>query len=60
MKYAFEMAVDGMVNLSNFMKIGTDIQKILRFWLKNVMGCNASINNGRDLLITPLRLNQMP
>jgi hypothetical protein len=49
--YAVEMASCGMIYtyLPSFMKIGTRIQVILRFCLRNLRGCNVGISDGRDL-----------
>jgi hypothetical protein len=41
--------------IPSFIKIGTGIQAILRFSLKNLRGCNVGITDGRNLWITPLR-----
>jgi hypothetical protein len=35
MKYAVEMASCGMIYVPSFMKIGTGVQAILRFYLSN-------------------------
>jgi hypothetical protein len=47
MMYDIEMVSYGMLYISCFMKIGTDIQAILRFCLGNLNGCNVDITNGR-------------
>jgi hypothetical protein len=49
MKYAIEMASCDMICLPNLMKIGTDVQAILRFCLRNLLGCNVGITDGWDL-----------
>jgi hypothetical protein len=49
MKYTVEMASDGMIYVPCFMKIDKGIQAILRFCLRNSIGCNVGITNGRDL-----------
>jgi hypothetical protein len=49
MKYAFEMASCGVIYVPCFMKIGTSLQSILRFYLKSLKGCNVGITEGRDL-----------
>jgi hypothetical protein len=48
MKYAVEMASCGMIYLPSFMKIGTGVQTILRFFLRNSRGCNVGITDGKD------------
>jgi hypothetical protein len=49
MKDAVEMASCGMIYIPSFMKIGTDVQAILRFSLTNLRGCNVDITDGTDL-----------
>jgi hypothetical protein len=49
MKNAVEMASCGMINLISFMEIGTGIQAILRFCLRNLRGCDVGITNGKVL-----------
>jgi hypothetical protein len=44
----------------SFMKIGTGVQAILWFCLRNLRGYNVGITDGRDCLITPLRWAKMP
>jgi hypothetical protein len=58
MKYAIEMAAYAMTHIPSFMKIGKGIQDKLRI-LKKIRGCNADITDERDLLITPLRWDQV-
>jgi hypothetical protein len=41
------------------MKIGRGVQAILRFFFRNLRGCNVGITDGRDILITPLRWAQV-
>jgi hypothetical protein len=53
--YAVDIAKYGMIYLPSFMKIVKDIQAILRFCLRSLIGCDAGITNGRDLLYTPIR-----
>jgi hypothetical protein len=48
--YIIDMASCSMI--SNFMKIGTDVQEILRLFLRD---CNVGITDVRDLWITLLR-----
>jgi hypothetical protein len=38
-----------MMYIPIFMNIGTGVQEILRFFLRNLRGCNVGITNGRDL-----------
>jgi hypothetical protein len=54
MKYAVEIASCGTICVSGFMKIGTGVQAILRFCLRNLRSCSVNITDGRDFLITPL------
>jgi uncharacterized protein YraI len=49
MKYAVEMASCGMIYIPSFVKIGTGVQAIVRFCLRNLRGCNVDITDGRDL-----------
>jgi hypothetical protein len=37
------------------MKMVEGIQAILRFSVRNLRGCNVDINDGMDLIVTPLR-----
>jgi hypothetical protein len=46
MKYAAEMALYGMILVPSFIKIGTGVQAILRFCLRNLRGSNVGIMNG--------------
>jgi hypothetical protein len=41
--------VSGMIFLPSIMKIGTGLQAILRFCLRNLRGSNVGITGGRDL-----------
>jgi hypothetical protein len=45
----------GMIRIPSFVKIGTGVQAILRFGLRNLRGCNIGIRDERDLGITTLR-----
>jgi hypothetical protein len=47
-EYAVEMASCGMIYILSFMKIGTGVQAVLRFSLRNLRGCNVVITKGRD------------
>jgi hypothetical protein len=48
-----------MIYLIKYMQIGTGIQAVLRFGLRELRDCNVSITDRRDLVITPLRLAEM-
>jgi hypothetical protein len=54
MKYPIEIALCGMICIPSFMKIGTGVQEILRFCLRNLRGCNAGISDGGDFLTNHL------
>jgi hypothetical protein len=43
------MGSGGMIYVPSFMKIGTGVEAISRFYLSNFKGCNVGISNGRDL-----------
>jgi hypothetical protein len=47
--YTVEMASCGVICLPSFMKTDSGVQAILRFNLRNFNGCNAGINDGREL-----------
>jgi hypothetical protein len=49
MMYDVEMALCYVICLPIFMKIGTGVQAILRFCLRNLKGCNVGITDRRDL-----------
>jgi hypothetical protein len=49
MKYAIEMFSCGVIYTPSFMKIGTGVQAILRFCLRNMNNCNAGISDGTNL-----------
>jgi hypothetical protein len=49
MIYAFEVPLCGMIIFSSFMKTGTDVQEVLRFYITNFRGCNVGITDGREL-----------
>jgi hypothetical protein len=49
MIYTVEMPSSSKVFLPSFMKIGTGIKTILRFFLSNLNGCNVGITNGMKL-----------
>jgi hypothetical protein len=46
MKYGVEMASDDMIYISSFMKIGTSVQAILKFCLRNLRDCEVGITDG--------------
>jgi hypothetical protein len=46
---AFEMTFCGMIYILSFVKIGTGVEAILRFYLSNLSGSNVDIANGKDL-----------
>jgi hypothetical protein len=43
------MASCGMIYVPRFMKIGTGVQAILRFSLRNLKGSDVGVTDGRDL-----------
>jgi hypothetical protein len=47
--YATDMTLCGMIHMSSFMKTGGAVPVILRFYLRNLMGCNVSITERRVL-----------
>jgi hypothetical protein len=49
MKYTFDMASCGIIYIPSFMKIDAGIQAILRFFLRNLRGCNIGITDVRDM-----------
>jgi hypothetical protein len=49
MKYAVDMASCCMIYIPSFMKIGTGVQAVLKFCLRNLRGCNVGVTYGRDL-----------
>jgi hypothetical protein len=60
MMYAVKIGSGGMIYVPSFMKIGTGVQAILMFCLRNLRGCNAGITDGSDLRSRPLRWAQVP
>jgi hypothetical protein len=46
MEYAAEMASYDMIYVPNFMKIGSGVQAILRFCLRNLIVSNVGITDG--------------
>jgi hypothetical protein len=49
MKYSFEMVSCGMIDTQSFMKMGTGIEAILKFYFRNLRGFNVGITDGRSL-----------
>jgi hypothetical protein len=49
MKCTVEICSGGMINIQNFMKIGTGVEGIVRFYLSILKGCNVGITDGRCL-----------
>jgi hypothetical protein len=49
LEYGVEMAPCGMIYIPSFMKTDAIVQAILRFYLRNLRGCNTGITDGRDL-----------
>jgi hypothetical protein len=45
MKYAFDVAQCGIIYEPRFVKAGTGIQEILRFFLIKLRGCNVGITD---------------
>jgi hypothetical protein len=48
MAYVTEMALCGIIYIPSFMKIGIDVQALLRFCLRNLRGSNAGFTDSRD------------
>jgi hypothetical protein len=46
LKYAGDIASDGVICLYIFTKFGTDVQAILRFWLNDLRGCTVGTTMG--------------
>jgi hypothetical protein len=46
--YAVEISSGGVIPLPSFMKSGTGIQAIIRFYHSNLNGCIVGITEGRD------------
>jgi hypothetical protein len=53
------MASSGTINVPSFMQIGAGVQATLRFFPRNLRGCNVGIADGRDILVMPLRWRQV-
>jgi hypothetical protein len=49
MKYAVGKASYGKIYVPSFMKIGTGVQAIFKFCLRNLRGCNVGITDRKDL-----------
>jgi hypothetical protein len=50
MKYSIEMASGEIIYLPRFIKIGTDVQAISRFCLRNLRSCNVGITDGMVMM----------
>jgi hypothetical protein len=61
MKYTIEMASCGVKYISSLMKVGTSVQAIIKYGLRNMRGCNAGtcITDVSGLLTTPMRGSQV-
>jgi hypothetical protein len=46
MIHTVEMPLCGMIFLPSSMNIGTGVDRILRFCLRNMKACNVDINDG--------------
>jgi hypothetical protein len=46
MKCTGEMGSDAMIHIPNFMKIGTDVEEILKFYISNFKYGNVGITDG--------------
>jgi hypothetical protein len=55
MRYIADVALDDILYIPIFMKIGTGVQVILRFYLRNLKGCNVGITHGTDICSAPLK-----
>jgi hypothetical protein len=55
MKCTVEMASCGMIYIPSFMKIGTGVETIFKFGLRNLRNSDVGMTDGRDLCITLLR-----
>jgi hypothetical protein len=49
MENTIEMASYGVMYLQSFMNIGTGVQAVWRFCLRNLRGCNIGITDGKHL-----------
>jgi hypothetical protein len=47
--YPGKMGSGGKIYIPNFVKIGTGIQAILRFYLRNMKYCKVSVTDRKDL-----------
>jgi hypothetical protein len=57
--YAIDITSDGMGYIPSCMKIGTGVQTILRFCLRNLRDCNVRITDGKELGSAALRWAQV-
>jgi hypothetical protein len=44
-----EIASSGMIHIPYFMKSGKVVKAILRFYLRNLRGCNVGITEGGNI-----------
>jgi hypothetical protein len=56
MKYDVEMTSCGMIYILSFMKIGTGVEAILRFCLRNFRGCDVDNTDGRGFMNCTLEM----
>jgi hypothetical protein len=49
MRRAVEISLCYIIYIPSLMKTGIDVQEILRFFLRNLRGCNVGIADGRGL-----------
>jgi hypothetical protein len=49
MMYTVGMPSCGMIFSPSFMKIGTGVQAVLRFCLRNLKGCNVGISDVEEI-----------
>jgi hypothetical protein len=54
------MASYAMIYISNYMKIGTGVQAILKFGLRNLRDFSVGVIDGEDLPTTALRWAEVP
>jgi hypothetical protein len=59
MKCTVEMGSSAMIHVPNFMKIGTGIEGILKFYISSLKDYKVGITDERDLRNAPLKWVQM-
>jgi hypothetical protein len=59
MIYSDGMPSYGIILLPSFMKICTDVQFLLRFYLSNLNDCIVCLTEGKNLQRAPLKWAQM-